>query len=368
MIKRLVFVFLGIFSLESFAQGLLKSPNVSANALFLYRNSNFSQEDLSTERNGVDLQEAEIAFYSDVDPYSRLSLLLTIHPEYEVVGAKVEQSWGVEPEELFAETNHIPSTTLRIGKFKSAFGKHNMLHTHAYPFVDPPVANAALLGEEGLNDVGVSAAVLLPTGWFSEFTAQYLRGEGENSEFSSSTPGDGVGVGHWKNLWDLSDSLTGEFGLSYAMGANSIGGNTAIAGADLTFKWRPTVGGRYHSWIFAGEYLNRKLEQKGATSDEKGNGWNIWGQYQFAERWAAAARYDHLKVEGSDSVINPNALANETAKKYSTALIFTATEFSSYRLEYNQTEGPASTKGDTVERKFYLQANFTIGAHPAHSY
>lgn len=61
------------------AQNALKSPNVSANALFLGRHSNFGSNDLSEERNGFDLQEAEVAFYADVDPYSRLNVLLSVH-------------------------------------------------------------------------------------------------------------------------------------------------------------------------------------------------------------------------------------------------------------------------------------------------
>jgi hypothetical protein len=194
-----------------------------------------------------------------------------------------------------------------------------------------------------------------------------LRGEGENLEFHSASPSDGVGLGHWKNLWDLSDALTLELGASYARGPNDVGGATALAGADFTFKWRPPAGGKYHSWIFAGEYLDRRLEQAGAA-DEHGYGGDVWGLYQFAQRWAAMARFDHLDANGGNAGVNPNALANVTTRKYSAALAFNATEFSSFRLEYDQAEGPLSATGESVERKIYLQGNFTIGAHPAHAY
>src|SRR4051812_36096874 len=109
---RLFALIILLFASRSIAQTALKSPNVSANALFLYRNSNFSKNSDSTTRNGFDLQEAEVAFYSDVDPYSRLNILLTIHPQYELNATtnRVEESWIVEPEEAYAETNHIPNT------------------------------------------------------------------------------------------------------------------------------------------------------------------------------------------------------------------------------------------------------------------
>lgn len=347
----------------------LKTPNISANALFLYRHSNFENEDLSTTRNGLDLEEVELAFYSDVDPYTTLNVLLTIHPEYELDGAgtSVEESFVLEPEELFVTSNIIPSVTLKLGKFKAFFGKHNYLHSHVFPFIDAPVVNENLVGEEGLNDVGASAAILLPTDWYSELTLQYLRGEGENSEFNSSSPNDGVGVAHFKNLWDLTDSLTTEFGQSYAVGNNSLGGKTTLLGADLTFKYRPVVGGKYHSLIFAGEYIHRNLEQQ-TTVDEVSKGWNVWSKYQFAQRWSLLARYDYFKSEGGNSAVNDNALDLGITKKYALAMVFQATEFSKFQFEANVTNAPINSNGKSSEKRIYLQANFTIGAHPAHSY
>lgn len=366
-----VWALLAFWTPSAFAQNAsaLKTPYISANGLFLYRNSNFSKEDDATERNGMDLQEAELQIYADVDPYSRFSLLMSMEPEYstDVATGKVTESWSFTPEEAFAELLQIPSTTIKIGKFKAAFGKSNLLHTHAYPFVDAPLVNTTLLGDEGLNDVGVSAAVLLPTNWFSELTLQYLRGEGENEEFNSPTPGDGVELAHWKNLWDLSDALTFEVGLSYAGGTNQLGTTTQLSGADLTFKWRPASGGKYQSWILGTEYIDRKTPQPGSTT-ENGQGYNVWGQYQFAERWAALLRYDYLKVDGADAAVNSQALTNDTTNKYSASIVFSASEFSSYRLEYDWVHGPQNANGESNEQKLYLQANFTIGSHPAHSY
>jgi hypothetical protein len=350
--------------------GDLKTPNISANALFLYRNSNFHKEDTDVvnpdqERNGFNLQEAELQFYSDVDPYTRMSLLLSIHPSYEANAGQVEESWVIEPEEGYFESNAISGTTLKIGKLKAAMGKHNTLHTHAYNFIDAPLANVNLLGDEGLNDVGISGAALLPTSWFSEITFQYLRGEGENTEFNSPSPSDGVGLIHWKNLFDLSDDLTLELGGSYAGGANSFSGDTTLTGADLTFKWRPTDGGKYESVAWATEYLSRTQSQTG-VSDEVGSGLATWVQYQFAERWSALYRYDNLEIKNS---FDPANLPNETWKRNSVGLVFKPSEFSSYKFEYNQrTGGTVSPTGETTENTIYLQANLTMGAHPAHSY
>lgn len=348
----------------------IKTPSISGNTLFLYRNSNFHQADLDPaapdqERNGFNLQEAELQFYADVDPYSRVNLVLAVHPELESDGTTVEEKWVVEPEEAFAESIAIPALTLKIGKFKAAFGKHNLLHTHAFPFIDAPLANKALLGDEGLNDAGLSVAWLTPLPWYSELTLQVLRGQGENEQFKSPRAGDKVGVAHWKNLWDLSEDLTMEAGVSYAQGANSYRESTSLAGADLTFKWRPSTNGRSASLIWGTEYLTRAREQAG-VDEEQASGWSSFLQYQFAERWAGLYRYDTLKVKGS---FDPTALANDDYARHSMGLVHNMSEFSSLKLELNSRRGgPANANGDTEEKSVFLQASFTIGSHPAHSY
>lgn len=350
-------LFFILFSSQAFA---ITTPSVSANTLFLYRNSNFHKENQDVvnpdqEPNGLDLREAELQFYSDVDPYTRLNILMSIGSEYTSDGTKVSQSWGIEPEEVFAESNAVDGVTFKIGKFKAAMGKHNALHTHAFMFIDAPLANKALLGDEGLNDNGVSAAMLIPTSWFNELTIQYLKGKGENDEFSSPSPASGVGLVHWKNLFDLTDDLTMEAGLSYAKGDNSFLEQTILSGADLTFKWRPSVGGKYTSLIWTTEYLTRQMQQPGVTDDTR-KGLASWMQYQFAEHWSVSYRYDNL-------------VELNTTERNSLGFNYSPSEFASYRLEYNQARGPiANADNDNTEKTVLLQANFTIGAHPAHTY
>jgi hypothetical protein len=348
----------------------LTTPSLSANALFLYRNSNYHNADFNAAApdqtpNGIDVQETELQLYSDVDPYTRLNLLLSISPNYVASGTGVTENWMIEPEEAYADSNVVPDVTFKVGKFKAPMGKHNLLHTHAYPFIQAPLANVKLLGDEGLNDSGVSAAILLPAKWFSELTLQYLRGQGGNAEFSSPSPAGGVELAHWKNLLDLSDDLTMEVGASYAQGGNSYRLTTSLLGGDLTFKWRPAEGGRYKSIIWATEYLARTQAQN-ALPNEQSGGLASWIQYQFGERWMALYRYDTLGVKNTYDTVN---LPNDNWERHTVALAFVPSEFSSYKVEYLQTTGgPFNTSNENVERAFFLQANYTIGAHPAHAY
>ena len=350
----------------------LMNPDISANALFLYTNSNrsnmYDSSSGNGELNGMSLQEAEVQLLSDVDPYTRLNGVLSVHQEAPVSPARSGE-WKIEPEEFYVESIALPLVTLRGGKFKAAFGRHNMMHTHAFPFVDQPLVNQVFFGDEGLNDVGLSAATLLPVGWYSELTAQILSGRTENeSAFNSRSTNANVYVAHFKNLFDLTDDLTLEFGLSDAYGSNEprdpqqppATGVSNLYGSDLTFKWRPSEGGKYHALIWSTEYMNRQVNRSLYTNH--GVGYASWLQYQFAQRWWVQARSEYVQAREKDpSVTNAPA---EFQRKYSALVGFFPSEFSGARVQYSYLEDGR----ETPEHKVYLQLNFTIGAHPAHSY
>ncbi len=342
-------------------KGANANPDTSVNALTLYRNGNRGNDTNSVNANGFSIQEAELQFFSDVDPYSRLTALFSI--------SQTNGNWGISPEELFAETLEVPAVIIKGGKFKAAFGKHNTLHTHAFPFIDAPLIQSVLLGDEGLNDVGLSAAALVPLPWFSEFTVQILSGRTEGTDYiNSHNASDNVFLAHYRNLWDLSEDLTAEFGLSGATGKNDFAltngnlqsGNTYLYNADLNFKWRPVEGGKYHALIWSTEYTNRQVSRP--SSSNVGQGYASWLQYQFAERWWAQVRSEYLRVLDTDKIAPLQIQPYQ--RKYSALLGFFPSEFSGFRLQYdNLNDGQ-----DTNEQRISLQGNFTIGAHPAHAY
>jgi len=353
------------------------NPDIGANALMLYTNSNRGNFITSPERNGPSLQEVEVSFSSDVDPYSKLRATFSAHQEEPAPGER-EGAWAFEPEEVFAETVHIPALTLKLGKFKTALGKHNTLHTHAFPFIDAPLANAALLGDEGFNDVGLSAAYLAPLPWFSELTVQVLSGRPEADAggipyFNNGSANASVQVVHWKNLVDLSDSLTGELGLSTALGTNEAPdgngvnqvGETNFYGADLTFKWRPVEGGKYHSFAWATEALQRRLYRP--LSSNIGQGIASWIQYQMSERWWLQFRADYLEANDTDTTATPpfsDAVA-PLQRRYTALIGYNPSEFSGLRLQYSRNYDAGMPDPD---EKVYLQFSATIGVHPAHTY
>lgn len=348
-------------SIGSRSRGNSFNPDIGINSLMLYQNSNRGNDALTENRNGFGLQEAELQFSADVDPYWRFVSTFALRQEVEIdnttTPATRNAEYVFEPEELFAESLDLPWITLRAGKFKAAFGRHNILHTHAFPFIDAPLVNQVLLGDEGLNDSGISVAGLLPTSWFSEITLQGLSGQGEGVDYyHGASANDSVGLFHWKNLWDLSEDLTLELGGSAATGKNSTARTTNLSGADLTFKWR---GSRSKALIWSTEYLARDRNE---ATNERGRGFASWIQYQFAQRWWAQLRGEYLEVKNQDPA-SPN-LIPQVQRKQSILIGFIPSEFSGIRLQYDHLDDGAAEH----EQKIMLQLNYSIGAHPAHSY
>jgi len=339
----------------------IKNLNAGINTLLLYQSSNRGNSALSEVRNGLDLQETELQFTADVDPDWKLSSFFAVKKEVEVDTSVIPKTrteeFIFEPEEVFAETLSLNRVTLKFGKFKAAFGNHNKFHTHAFPFIDAPLIQQNLLGEEGLNDNGASAAILIPANWYSEVTLQVLSGQSEGlNYFKSNSANQNVQLLQLKNLWDLTDDTTIELTGSGANGKNTADRTTNLLGAYLTLKWRKD---KSKSLTWNTEVMERQNNQ---ASDELGTGIASYVQYQVSQRWWLQARGEYLKIKNQD-LTNLEPLPS-TQKKYSALVGYIPSEFSALRLQYDHLEDGS----DSPEQKLMLQMNFSIGAHPAHQY
>src|SRR5881396_3239356 len=180
----------------------LANPAIGMNALF----SGQAAHNLDGAY-GLQFDEAEISLISVVDPYWTFTGNIVFAPE------------EVDPEEVWVRSTSIPSLQLKLGKLRGTFGKHGLLHTHAFPFVQAPIVMANTIGEEGFKDAGAEAAWLTPLPWFSELTGGVYQAVGPDDEHPldlGSTRHDNVPyLGHFKNQFDLSGETTLELGQSY---------------------------------------------------------------------------------------------------------------------------------------------------------
>ncbi|MDA1191506.1 MAG: hypothetical protein O3A46_07470 [Candidatus Poribacteria bacterium] len=286
---------------------------------------------------GIEVQEIELQLSAAIDPYLTGTIILAMH------GVS-----GIELEEGYAETLGLPANlALRFGKFFQPFGKHNRLHTHAFPFIQSPMIHETIFGGEGLNEVGVEASVLLPTPWFSEVRASVGNGDNEVL-FASESGGDLSYTGRLMNFFELTDDAKVEIGVSGATGAAADTERWSKAfGVDATFKW-VAAGASKRTLIAQGEFL------RGEVGDEAASGGSGVVQFRFLRRWWAQAGLDMQKPFGSD----------ETPNRLRALIAYVPTEFSAWRIQFTQTKHP----DEDPERELLLQLNVTLGSRPAHAY
>jgi hypothetical protein len=300
----------------------------------------------------LQMQESEASFQAVVDPYARADFFIAFGEA------------GVALEEGYLTFPALPGGLLfKAGKMRAAFGKVNTFHNHQISWTDRPLVIDNLLGgEEGISDAGLSAARLIPNPWFFlEATGQVYRGDSADL-FRSSKRGDLSYVAHVRGYQDISESANVDLGASFSHGHNASGViddvdvgrfTTRLYGIDGTVRWRPLRRSIYRSFLGRTELIWSDRQQPDAVQNSFG--YYVSGDYQFARRWFAGARYDR-----SDRA--EDSAAHDTG--HSLLLTYWPSEFSQVRGQYRR------TKYASVEtaNEFLFQFQFSIGAHGAHPF
>jgi hypothetical protein len=290
----------------------------------------------------LQLEEAEASLQAVVDPYARADFFLGFSPE------------GVEIEEGFVTFPTLPGGLLaKVGKLKQQVGKVNTLHAHALSWTDRPLATENLLGgEEGLADSGLSVSkLILNPVLFLEATGEIYQGS--SGVFASHSRGDLSYVGRLRGYRDVTESTNLDVGGSVAWGKNDVGPDfaTRIVALDATVRYRPLRRAIYRRFLGRTElFWSRREQEEGAAS---AFGMYASGDYQFARRWFAGARYDWSERAYDASLVDkgPSAL-----------LTFWPSEFSQVRGQYRRIR---YAEGVTANELLF-QFLFSIGAHGAH--
>ena len=303
------------------------------------------------DQPSLQLKESEIGLQAIVDPYARADFFVTLSND-----------------EVGIEEGYVTFLTLpwdlvaKAGKFKAAFGKVNTEHPHVRPYADTPLVVLNLLGsEDGINDSGISVARLvpMPSDIFLEATGQLLRGTSDNL-FEAHARNDVEPLFHVKAYRDLSESTNLELGGSWTRG-NGVEGpgfHTALAGADLTFRWKPLRQGLYRSIFVRGEWMHSERETaSGATV--RADGWYALGQYQIGRRWYAGYRHDESD-HADDAALHDRG--------DSAILTFWPSEFSQLRAQLRRNRYERSGLDPVTATELLVQVQFVIGAHGAHPF
>ena len=117
---------------------------------------------------GFALREAEITFAGTLDPYFDMMAVLAV------------SGHDIEVEEGFITSRAFPAGFgLKAGKFLSDIGYLNRRHPHDWLFIDQPWMSEFLLGEHGLQELGIQLTYMPPTMTYTRLGVEILEGTTE---------------------------------------------------------------------------------------------------------------------------------------------------------------------------------------------
>lgn len=315
---------------------------------------------------GGDLREemqvggAELDLQSDLDPFTRMHVVLGFHGEtgHEEDGEHEHGHTGAEVEEAYLTWLHLPaSLTLTVGKKRQQFGILNRWHMHALDQADLPWVLTESFGEDGLVGTGVSLDWLMPSLWAhaNELTVEVSNGDNA-AAFAGSEWEHPSFVARLKNYWDLSDDSYLEIGLDAAFGAADPDGDRTndFLAVDATYNWNPVGRTVYRDVTLRGMLL-RSRREIGPDDTREAWGGYVYGQGKVSRRWIAGAR-----VDWSEDQLDPD----RHFWGITPYLTFWQSEFVRLRGQY--TYGSEEAVG--LDRRFMLQITFAAGPHKHESY
>ncbi|MCG2711650.1 MAG: hypothetical protein L6416_04920 [Candidatus Omnitrophica bacterium] len=324
------------------------NPDISVIGDFIFHATDKKDDE---QYNQFKMRQAELAFSATVDPYSRADFFMHVEQE--------DGGWKIGLCEGYLTLLELPlDLQAKIGKFKAGFGKVNRIHLHALPWCDYPNMLTNFFGEEGMSEPGISVSSLLANPWdqYIELTFEALNNHNAAS-FAGNEGRDMAYVAHLKNFFEINPESTLELGGSFATGPNDSGhgsNRTNLEGIDLTYKWRPLKEGLYKSLVFQNEALFSQKDQVDLNQvDSRGAYSSLI--YQFARRLSVFSRYDLSEFPD---------YSNRRDEAVSAGMTFAQSEYCFWRLHFKHTDRDY----DKNSNEMWLQCNFGLGPHRAHTY
>jgi hypothetical protein len=364
-----------------FGGSMFANPNLSVVFDTFGYSSNLTNDELANrgipgfttqgldQTQGFNVDSVELFIFSPVDPY------FNFYANLPVTDA------GIEIEEAYVVTTALPEGwQIKGGKFKSNFSRLDAQHPHAWDFWDIALPYRAFLGNEGLGgEKGVQLTYLPTLPIYTIFGAEVLQGEnpllfGPGAEESPHAftffVKSSVDTSDYSTLYIGPYVLFGKSDSTDILPNTEIKGNSALYGLEAVWKWKPTSK---KALTIQSEYLF--LTQSGTTTDlttnavdslrRKQDGFYVQGIYRI-NRWGIGARYDALNI--FSDTFEQAGVQKDYGKPWreTASLEYNPSEFARIRLQLSHDKSDTMT-GRTNDEAI-LQFNFTVGAHPAHSF
>ncbi len=388
MHKKIFFLF-GLIMLYSqmWAQSNV-NPNISLIGTF-NTYTNFIKGDPGYGKLNFQTPEMELL----VDGYLNPFALATANISYE------NNEFGIE--ELYGNiVRGLPfDMQIKAGKFLVGFGKLNTVHAHAWPFLERPLYHQVFFGEGGMNDVGVNASFLLPTGdVYTNLELGVYKGAFLNPLTDANYADRGVNpvfVGRLGSFLSIGDYGNLEVGLSSAYGTYAKGNlilfdilhtsnvqsfNYFYGGIDFKYKYSPDA---YTAFTFQGEAMFNHRDVPRADirgidfSTDKmttinNSGAFVYFDYRFMAQYSFGIKYDYTAgIVGAEPTFTSlaNDDVNSTQGIEGWLAYYPVEETSVLRLGvqhlmFHNGDGINRDAATTIK----LQFLFSLGPHKAHPF
>ncbi len=348
------------------------NPAISVIGNFLGRGDSTKvlNEDGDRIDNKLNLREAEIDMRVPVDPYADGVLITSLESE-------TPGRFSFDVEEAYVNIKKLPflassplGLKIKVGRFRPAFGKTNVLHTHDLPQSQRPLPIQEFLGEEGFIQNGVSANFFIPTPWDEtsslDATLQVLNGG--DIAISPELRSRASYLGHLRWFRTFRDKHNLELGWSsyFHPSGNDVRWAN-LHGFDFMYRWKPLRLGEWKSFLLGGEMIFTRsrfapgeesaVPVQNLVETPAGNGrpqgFTVFGQWQFDRRTYAGLRWDQ-----TDTLLDPRA----ERRSVTPYLSYYFSEFLRFRLNYEH------RWSDLVEEKrrnsVFVELNWVFGSHP----
>jgi hypothetical protein len=302
----------------------LSNPDLSAiGDMRVIARTSETADSLGQEPLEFSFEELEIAINAYLNPYMRADVFVGIHglgPEIEIEEAVLTVLRGLPL-----------SLQMSAGAYLLDFGRINSQHPHQWGWLERPLMQQTMFGEEGLRAVGLRATTLLAVGE----TAVTLSGSAFNGDaFSGHEHGDEAAAHEHeeaapKIMGSGRLSAFRQFGTawSFEIGGSYLGGiydpvenlNVNVAGIDAKLRWRPDT---YRSLVWIAEAMSsdRDVEpdSTGTLAAVDAMGAFTSAEYQWRRRWSAGAFFDWTEdatVAGAETTATGGFLAFSPAEE-----------------------------------------------------
>jgi len=324
------------------------NPDISFVGDFLAGNHEALTTKGSPLQRPASLREMEIDGNAYVSPYAKGTFVASFG----------DDTAGTE--EAYMTFFDLPgSLNVKVGKFLIDVDTLNPTHQHAIPFVDRPLIEQHLFGDEGFKTVGLNASILIPNPWdhYLIFSGTYGGNLNNQDQYTALYGGNldsAVYTGRFGTSWDLTDASYLTLNASGTEAPLPDGSTTIVYAADALIRIAKDPASNAATLLHGFLWNRGNPNQLGTATN---TGFYDYLGWQFSHRWRAGVRYE----ESGDVTFDG------FEKQYSGILSFYPTETNYIRIQYGRHLLPeTATRAAAWENRVWLQIDFTIGPHQQH--